>query len=445
LDLASGPDSSIMKIKGNLTQLSGGVITESATGLPAIELNGSTSQNISMLGTISNSITFRVSNPAGAVLQAGLSLPYKLDLVKGNITTTSTNLLTLQSGCTISVDSTIANSSFVNGPLRKQGLFATDHFLFPVGKANEFRWAELKRATGNFNIEFISADARNLSISYGSGVHHISSHGYWTIEADASPSASANVELSFADASGSGVTDMATLRASQLYTGVWIDRNNTATTGTPGAAGSVVSEKITAFNTVAKNFVLASSVSNENPLPLILTLFEAIKGIDGVKLNWEVASMDGVGYFEIWSADDNHDFEKIGSVDASEEAQSQFNDKRILNGIRYYKLLVIGKDGSSSFSKIISVKAVSDAFKVLSIAPSAIYNNATVLVYSNERAQLYLVITSIEGKVLLKKFFNVEQWKNRIQCDFSGLASGAYVLSCFDSKGNIGAVKFIKL
>ena len=445
LDLASGPDSSIIKIKGNLTQLSGSVITESATGLPAIELNGSTPQSISMQGTISNSIIFRVNNPAGAILQAALSLPYKLDLVKGNITTTSNNLLTLQSGCTISVDSTIANSSFINGPLRKQGLSATDHFLFPVGKPNEFRWVELKNATGNFNIEFISGDARKVSTSYGGGVHHISSHGYWTIDADAIPSASANVALSFADASGSGVTDMATLRVSQLSSGVWIDRKNTATTGTAGAAGSVVSENITAFISAAKNFVLASSVSNENPLPLILTFFDAIKETDGVKLNWDVASSDGIDYFEIWSADENNNFEKTDSLVASSQTHYQSNDKRILNCKRYYKLRVIGNDGSSFFSQIISLKDISDAFKVLSIAPSAIYDNATVFVYTKERTQLYLVITSIDGKVLLRKFFNAGHGENRISCDFSGLASGAYVLSCFDSKGNIGAVKFIKL
>ena len=447
LDLASGiGDNTVLKIKGSLTQLPGSSITESSTGLPAIELNGTSQQNISMQGTISNSISFRMNNPAGAVLIAPLSLPYKLDLVKGNITTSSANLLTLQSGSTISVDSTIANSSFINGPMRKEGLSAAGYFLFPVGKPNEFRWLELKNATGNFNVEFIASDARNLSTAYGTGVDHISSHGYWAVEADASPSPIANVELSFADAAGSGVTDMATLRASHLLSGVWVDRNNTATTGTPGAAGSVVSEPITSFSSTAKHFVLASSVANENPLPVILASFTAAIERDGIKLNWEVASADGIDYFEIWSAVDNNNFEKTDSVrTALNETKYQFSDKRILNGIRYFKLRIVEKVGSSFFSKIISVKNADNAFKVFSIAPSAVYDNATVFVYANERTRVQFIVTGIDGKIIYRKFCNVEKGKNMIAYGFSGLAAGAYVLSCFDPKGNIGVAKFVKL
>lgn len=446
LDLASGPDSTILKIKGNLIQSSGSMITESSTGLPVIELNGSTPQSISMHGTISNSIIFRMNDAAGAVLQSPLSLPYKLELIKGNITTTSNNLLTLQSGCSISVDSTIANKSFINGPLRKQGLFAAEYFLLPVGKPNEYRWLELKNATGNFNVEFISGDAKGLSTSYGAGVDHISSHGYWVVEPDASPSASAKLELSFADASGSGVTDMATLRASQLSSGIWVDRNNTFTTGTAGASGSVLSENITVFSSNAKQFVLASSVPNQNPLPVILNSFTATKDVGVIKLNWDVVSSDDIDYFEIWSAAENNNFEKLDSVPAtSTETRYQFNDKGIANDIRYYKLRVVQRSGGSFFSKVISIRDANNVFKILSIAPSAIYNSATVFVYSKERAQLQFIITAMDGKIVAKKFFNAEKGRNSITCDFSILASGAYFLSCFDSRGNASVVRFVKL
>lgn len=446
LDLASGPDSSIFTIKGNLTQSSGSVITESSTGLPAIELNGSSQQSIFLQGAISNNITFRMNNAAGAILQSSLSLPYKLELLKGNITTSSDNLLILQSGSAISIDSTIANNGFINGPLRKEGLSGADHFLFPVGKSGQFRWLELKNTTGNFNVEFIAADARNLSTSYGNGIDHISSHGYWSVDADINPLPSAKVELSFADATGSGVTDMSTLKVSQLSSGVWIDRNNAATTGTPGAAGSVVSENITAFNSAAKDFVLASSVPNENPLPVILTSFTVSKINDDVELNWGVASSGDIDYFEIWSAVEINNFKKTVSIRAlSNETSYQFVDKRTLNGIRYYKLRIAEKDGNSFFSKIIAVKNVDNAFKVISIAPSVVYDNATVFVYANERTQVQCIITGIDGKIINRRLFNAEKGNNRILCDFSGLAAGVYVLSWFDSKGNVGLVRFIKL
>jgi hypothetical protein len=446
LNLASGPDSSILKIKGDMTQSSGAVVTESSTGLPAIELIGSSQQSISLQGLISDSIIFRMNNTGGAILQAPLSLPYKLDLVKGNITTSSVNLLTLQTKAVISTDSTNANTSFIIGPLRKEGLSSADHFLFPVGKTNEFRWLELKNATGNFNVEFISGNARDLGNSYSSGIDHISSHGYWMIDADASPAASANVELSFSNAGSSGVTDMATLRTSQFSSGVWLNRNNISTTGTPGASGSVVSEMITTFNSSSKDFVLASSVANENPLPVILISFNGINENDVVKLNWEVASSEDIDYFEIWSSDNSSDFKMLDIIHTvSNETKFEFDDKQMSNSIKYYKLRVIQKNGDSFFSKIISVENSQSPFKILSIAPSAVYDHATAFVYVNERTQLQLVVFGIDGKAIIKKYFYAERGRNSISCNFSGLAQGMYLLSCFDSKGNVGTIKFVKL
>ncbi len=445
LNLASGPDSTVWRIKGDVIQSAGSVITESSTGIPIIELAGSVQQNISFQGAITDSVIFKINNAAGTVLQAPLSLPYVLNLVNGNITTSAQNLLTLQAKAVVLVDSSISNTSFINGPLRKEGLLSTNNFLFPVGKTNEFRWLELKTATGNFIIEFISASAKDLSTSYGLGINHISSHGYWTISPDANPAASAKVELSFANASSSGVTDMATLRAAQLVSGIWINRDNTSTTGTPGASGSVVSENIV-FGSTTNNFVLASSVPNENPLPVILISFIAAKENNEIKLNWDVASTDDVDYFEVWSSDDDNNFIKLDMVKSVlNETDYEFKDKQILNGTRYYKLRIVEKDGNIFFSKIIYIRNDDNAFRVLSIAPSPVYDNTTILLYAKEKVQLQFVVTGLDGKIVTRKIRTVIEGKNSIPCNFSALPSGVYILSCFDSKGNIGVVKFVKL
>ena len=84
---------------------------------------------------------------------------------------------------------------------------------------------------------------------------------YWVINADASPAPSGNAELSFTDGSSKGITDMTTLRIAQLSGGSWIDRNNTATTGTAGASGSVTSETINAFGPAAGYLALATSTA----------------------------------------------------------------------------------------------------------------------------------------------------------------------------------------
>jgi len=445
LNLASGPDNTILKIKGDLLQSPGSLITETSTGQPAIELNGLSIQNISLQGTVSNSVLFRMNNSAGAILQAPLSLSYQLELLKGIITTSSSNLLTLQAGANIYVDSTAVNTSYINGPLRKEGLSGTGYFLFPIGKQNEFRWLELKNASGNFTIEYISANAKNLSTSYETGIDHISNHGYWSVIADASPVASANIELSFSDAANSGVTDMATLRTSQLNAGTWIDRNNISTTGSPGGSGSVVSEFINAINPSTNYFTLASSVSNENPLPLVLLFFSGVKENNQVGLSWNVTSSNNIDFFELWSANENSEYKKLNEVPAVfGQSGYSYKDERVWSGIVYYKLRVMMKDGTSFYSKIILINDNISSLKQLLIAPNPVYDYATVFVHAAEKAKWQLLVISAEGKVVNKSFFEVAKGMNSIPFDFSSLASGVYMLLCTDTKGNYSSVRFVK-
>ena len=256
--------------------MAGSQITASPTGLPAIELNGASIQNVFLQGTLANNIIFRMNNAKGAVLLAPLLLPYQLNLVKGNITTSPSSLLTLQTGCSIAVDSSTANSSFIDGPLRKEGLSAASYFLFPVGKGSVIRWLELKNATGSFTVEFMKDNPRMISSNYSTGIDHISSNDYWTVDADDSPSPSANTELSFANALSSGITDISTLRITQLSGGIWTNRDNIAATGTALASGSVVSESVHVFGPSAKYFALGSTINDQNPLPVNLVTWRKL-------------------------------------------------------------------------------------------------------------------------------------------------------------------------
>jgi hypothetical protein len=264
LNLGSSPYNTVISIGNHFIQ-SAGVITENNSGLPTIELNGASSQHITAYGTIKNSVSFRINNAAGIVLQSPLSLPYKLELVKGQVTTSAVNLLTLEAGCTVVADS-LSSQSFINGPLRKIGLAATGQFLFPVGKGNALRWLSLTHATGNYTIEFFRANPRLMSNHYESTIHHISSIEHWTIEAEASPVPQAHVKLSFNDPNSGGITDLSALRVARLWGATWLDAGNTACQGTPGSNGFVTSNLINGFGSAAQYFTLASTTASTNPL-----------------------------------------------------------------------------------------------------------------------------------------------------------------------------------
>jgi len=265
INLSSSTRKLTVALEGNWTQFATATITETGSAGAEILLAGQAAQVIDCQGTIGGDVAVKLNNTAGVTLQDTLTLPYRLTLSRGLFTTSATGLLVLSPACSLKVDS-LSSNSFINGPVRKEGLSGTAQFLFPVGKGNMQRWLSLTQATGSYTVEFFRANPRLLSNVYESSLHHISSIEYWSIEADVTPAPQARVKLSFNDPNSGGVTDLAALRVAQLTGGTWTDRGNTIMGGTAGSNGFVNSGALTMWDVAARYFSLASSTENLNPL-----------------------------------------------------------------------------------------------------------------------------------------------------------------------------------
>ncbi len=267
INLGNSARKLVTVIKRHLVQSVTGLIYETGTSFPEIVFSGNVNQQIDCKGQIKDSVAIKMNNAAGATLTSPWSLPYKLNMANGKITTSAVNILRLLAGCGIVVDS-LSDNSYIDGPLRKEGLSAAAHFFFPVGKGSAMRWLVLKNANGHFNVEFFNSDPQQISSAYGSGINHITQTGYWTIQADASPLASASIELSF-NGPNSGIgTNLTTARVARLENNVWVDYGNTAFTGTAGSRGSVVSNGVGSWSAAPDLFTLGSSVPVNGPLAL---------------------------------------------------------------------------------------------------------------------------------------------------------------------------------
>jgi hypothetical protein len=442
-NLASQPNNNTVYIKGDLIQTSG-TITETSAGLPVIELNGTGNQNIKTLGNITNSISFRINNPAGITLLSTLSLPYKLGLLNG-IVNAHPYFLTLLTGCSIDADST-TNTSFVNGALRKEGLAGASNFLFPVGKGNTQRWIALKNATGNYTIEFFKSNPNILSTIKGAGVHHISSIEYWSVNADISSVPVASVALSFDNVNSGGVTDMSALRVAQLASGTWNDEGNTATTGTAGAAGSVVSNSLNAFGPANGYFTLASSDAFQNPLPLKLISFNGHPNNNTIVLNWTTESSWQPDGFELQSSADGIHFTFLSKINAGSNQQTyQYTDKRELNGLQFYRLKAIEKDGTIFYSGNTEVTSDENIVNAIQLRPSVVKNNTTLFINAGAAMQGKINIYNAEGKLVDTRNLVLQVGNNYILILAEHLAAGIYTVRIIGANGLINACRFIKL
>jgi hypothetical protein len=431
-NISSGGDNSVLKLKKDLFQT--GIITETSSGLPVIELCGTNLQQVQVAGSITNSITLRMNNAAGAVLQAPLSLPWKLELSKGRIKTSPTNLLTLLSGAFIQADS-LSHDSFIDGPLRKDGLLATEHFLFPVGKDIYMRWVSLKNVTGNFTVEYFKSDPRQINTACGPGIDHISKLEYWTVESDNITPPNANVGLSFIDPNSGGVTDLSMLRVAQLVNNIWNDAGNTEVTGSAGANGSVTGNSLTDFSAAAKYFTLASSEASGNPLPVGITTMSAQVRHNINFIRWTYAGDDAV-YFEIMHSTNKHDYKPVGKIYAM-EGRRQYQFRHRSTGINYYKLYTMKRNGVFQAGRTMAVNNAGHSDWLLSVNGR---DRITVTISSSRQRTEVCSIISASGSVSRQFTAWLSPGINNVLVDISGLPAGMYTI-----RSSTNSVLFAKL
>lgn len=425
VNLGSSSRTLIVAIKKNITQLSG-VITETGTGQPEILLTGIQNHSVDIKGTIANSVSFTMNSVGNAKLAFPLALPYKLKLLKGKIETSVSNIIILLPGCVLHADST-AGDTFIDGPLKSFGLSSHPGFLFPVGKSDKQRWVALKNVTGNFTVEFHKMNPYKLDADVGSGINHLSSIEYWSIEEDGSADKQAIVELSFDNVNSGGVTDLSSLRVAHLSNGVWNNEGNNGTTGSPGAKGSVLSNLVTNFDT--KFFTLSGSMANQNPLPAKLTSFNASEEDGVVKLNWATSPDFEPVQFDVEISFDGLNFRRIGRImPLINNNVYTFYHPSKAGAKEYYRLKITEKPGTSFYSTTI---AIINNLKstLLSARVSAVSKGELrIVVYSPIKQKLVFVMVNINGQLLKKNEVMIPAGSTTIQFTVNQLPSGLYLV-----------------
>ncbi|HKR04824.1 MAG TPA: T9SS type A sorting domain-containing protein [Bacteroidia bacterium] len=179
-------------LKGNLTA-GGSNYQFNGTGVSGtLKFAGSNSQHISSGGTgIIGFNKMKIDKTGGSVtLDSTITVDDTLTFVSGNIISTSTHLLSMLAGSTVTGAS---NSSFVSGPVQKTGNTA---FIFPCGKNSSYRPIEMTAPSVNTNSytgEYFDA-GQSLGSTLGYPLNTLSDCNYWKFDRN---SGSSNVTVKF--------------------------------------------------------------------------------------------------------------------------------------------------------------------------------------------------------------------------------------------------------
>ncbi len=171
-------------------------------------------------------------------------------------------------------------------------------------------------------------------------------------------------------------------------------------------------------------------------LPVTLIDFSAKNNNEKIALQWKVASEINVSHYSIERSGNSHSFENIGQVSANNlfAANYNFDDNFPLQGINYYRLVMIDIDGTTKYSKIISVSANNiSSFKLNKLLLSATYNTLKIGVHSNYQQQMQVVLADVSGRILYTNTIMLQKGFNDIDKKITALNTGVYYARLFTS------------
>lgn len=137
-------------------------------------------------------------------------------------------------------------------------------------------------------------------------------------------------------------------------------------------------------------------------LPLTLVNFNVYRNSKDVSLEWETSGELNVDRFEIEKSATSNLWFTIGSKSANGTLSSNnysFIDNQPLNGLNYYRLKMIDKDGNFTYSSIKSVIFLGNSSRIL-IAPNPASSQATIF-FKTQVAKAEINVYDVQGKLVL--------------------------------------------
>ncbi len=404
-------------VKGTITNdqssMSPGTGTLYINGSAAQSVNGS--QPVKTYNLISD-------NSAGITLNNDLSVSGAHTFTNGLITTSVTpNYLIYESGSSYSGSS---DSRHVNGWVKKSG---NTNFTFPVGNAT------YERAVAVSNLSAVSeidchyyAPTQNV-FNLSSPLVRVKDNEYWQLNKISGGTAQIIMNWDHTKVPMDNIL-IADILAAQYSTGNWTSAGGSAT-GNVTTTGTVTSSAISTFGPVTLGYT-------SFPVPLKLISFTAERRNRTSFLTWVTENEENVDHFDVQRSYDAGVYVTIGNVPARNMTSTQvynFEDHSALNGLAYYRIKSVDRDGKFSYSRIavVSENDIQSAnFYVLNPARSAI----TVFNKTGQEGQFDYKLFSAGGQLLLKGNVHMGVNEGAVLPLPSITATGLYVLELSNEK-----------
>ena len=167
-------------------------------------------------------------------------------------------------------------------------------------------------------------------------------------------------------------------------------------------------------------------------LPVSWLSFNAVKIADSVLLSWKTTNEHINSYYQIERSSDGNLFSKIGIVTATNNSSTissyNFTDTKPMQGLSYYRIKQVDKDGVFKYSKAIAIRFTGNP-PVVSVYPNPAGKTVNIEFPIVPPAGTKIELFSINGQ-LVKSLFTNGNSINTI--DISDVATGVYQIKITD-------------
>jgi hypothetical protein len=444
-----------MLVKGNI-QHTAGIITALSTvinqtsDLYVIEMNGTSAQTISSVtGSFDNAghqVTLRMNNSAGVSLLTSLAVG-RIDFSSANkgVLSTGANTLTINNTTPVSTTSIVVNApganAYVDGNVQRKTASA-EPAVIPVGSGG-YRGVTIipsSNSASTYKAKYFNSGYSSLSVL--TPLEGVSPDYYWDITRVGS-GADAVVQLSVPGA----------VTGSQSNYGLVIAKfNGTDWTNAKGTTGTMVSPGDATSGTLKTELqssfgLFTIGFGQQSALPTLLVSFEGRKTAkENIQLEWRITNNSTPEQFEVMRSSDGIVFNKIGVVRGEETKTAYyFTDNNILAGNNYYRLRMLDKDGSQTYSVIIVVSNGTKGVYLNAVAPTLVSSQTKLTIQSSANTNMELVITDVNGRIVHKQSVSITNGSQNIWLDASRFAAGMFQVTGYVKGEKTATLRFIKL
>jgi hypothetical protein len=179
-------------------------------------------------------------------------------------------------------------------------------------------------------------------------------------------------------------------------------------------------------------------------LPIKLMSFNAEKEGSAVNISWKVGDNETGDYFVVEKSADGKNFTAIATVETSGSKGTSIysSTDNSSAGTAYYRLKIVNRDNSVSYSKVVIVKGENENVDVrlLNNPASA---NLNISYKADKQINTTLKVYSISGAQVYQTKLNASAGTNNISVPVQQLRNGSYVL-VIDSIQGKKAIQFVK-